>query len=211
MAGARALVAGFLVAVVAVAGIALAGWGPLVASTNGVPAGGYALKLAPQDRLCQPATAPPGAASFEVFAGTYGRPGVPLSAEVEVEGRRVANGRVAGGYDEGWIRVPLQPGAQLRRGVPRAEVCVTNVGRSPVAMAGAPAGAAALAKVGSGGAPVAVSMRWRRADEAWPAKTATILRRATFGKADLGPWAPVVLLGVVWAGALALVLTRRPA
>jgi hypothetical protein len=211
MATARALVAGFVVAVLAVVGFALFAWGPLVVSTNGVPAGAYAVGLPPGARLCQPAAVPPAAASVELLAQTYGRPGPALLAEVDVAGRRLARGHVGGGYADGWLSVPLDLDVQRQRGVPGATMCVRNRGGSPVAMAGAPAGPSAVAVVDESGTRVAVSMRWRRADEPWPAKAATVLRRATRGKADLGPWAPLVLLGAVWAGALALVLTRRAA
>jgi hypothetical protein len=154
---------------------------------------------------------PATSASFEVLVETGGRPGPALAAELRAGARRVVGVNVRAGYGNGWVRVPLAHRAGWARAPSNASLCVRNAGASPVALAGAPTGDPPGATINGLGTTAVVSIRWRQEDEAGPSRLATVMERATYGKADLGPWAPLLLLVLVWVGALALVVTRRAA
>ena len=128
------------VALVALAGIALAVPTSLV-YTLGVNPARLAARLEPGDRACQrPITAPRGEA-FErvgIVLGTYGRGGPEARVDVvdDRSGRRLATGSLPAGYRD------LEPGDEHLVTVGRVQsdaplrVCVVNTGDHQVAAVG---------------------------------------------------------------------------
>jgi hypothetical protein len=194
MTAARAVVAVAVTCILIALAMSLTQGGVRTAGTNSVDPRDQVAVVAPHQQLCQDGEAvPPDAGALELNVAASGRPGPPVRVAVGAD----TSGVRAGGYDDGWLRVPLQGAlADGRNFVEGVRVCVENQGRSPLALTGK---------------GTTVALRWRRPGrESWFSLAPTIARRATFGKADFGPWTPLVLLGVVWVGSLALVLRRTP-
>jgi hypothetical protein len=181
------------VAVAAVAVAAAAVWlvlglasdGSTRAGTNGVLLGAYVATVPAGKSACQAGEqVPANAAELEIFAGVFGRPGPPVGVTV---GGREAGGR-AGGYADGWIRVPLAAPFRGRSSVLSDQrICIVNRGSSRLALGGLPGAAEPAVDVGRSAARGRFSFRWTAARSgSWWSQAATIARRATFGKADLG-------------------------
>lgn len=205
MRGAIAVVAVTAGAVIAALATGLATSGLHSTGGNNVPPQRYVAVVGPGERLCQETEiVPPRSGSLELSVGTYGRPGPPL--ELSFAGAPI--GSRAGGYGDGWVRIPFG-GVNADRGgsVAVPQVCVHNRGDHRLAVAGKPAFPDAAAGVAGEPSEGRVTLRWRAAQAAtWWADAATIAQRVTRVKADLGPWTPLVLLALVWVGAFALVL-----
>lgn len=205
MRGAIAVVAVTAGAVIAVLIAGLATSGLHVTGDNLQPPQRYVAVVAPGEQLCQRTEAVPAeSGSLEFSVGTYGRPGPPL--EVTLGGG--TRGTRAGGYRDGWVRVPFRGAAAGRRaavGVPA--VCVRNAGDSRLAIAGKATFPDSAATVDGGASEGRVTLRWRAVrPSTWWADGAQVAQRVTFAKADLGTWTPLVLLALMWIGAFALLL-----
>jgi hypothetical protein len=204
MRGAIAVVAVTAGAVTAalVAGLATSG----LHSTGGnmLPPQVFTGILDPGEQTCQgPESVPAGTGFAEISVTTYDRPGPPLEFTAGD-----TSGRHAGGYRDGWLRVPLRgPAAMSDEAQTVDEVCVRNRGDRRMAIAGKlePPDVAPLV----GGEPSGgrITLRWRGAEETtWWESAGEVARRVARGKSDLGTWTPVVLLVLLWTGAFALVL-----
>jgi hypothetical protein len=205
MRGPIAVVAVTAAAVIAAIVVGLTTAGLHRTGGNMLPTNAFVATVPPGERLCQESEiVPPQSASVELSVGTYGRPGPPLEVSVGDS----STGRRNGGYGDGWVRVPYSGPAAARdeaQAVPR--VCVRNAGDRRVALAGKASHPVEAARVGDTPAAGRVALRWRAAKPStWWDDGAEVARRVTRGKADLGLWTPLVLLGVVWVGAFALVL-----
>jgi hypothetical protein len=206
MRGAIAVVAVTVGAVIVALAIGLTTSGLHVTGGNMLAPQRYVAVIGPGERLCQDSEGVPAdSGSLELNVGTYGRPGPPLELMV---GDTTTRGTRAGGYRDGWVRVPFSGRAAGRPGatvVP--QVCVRNRGDARLAVAGKVTLPESAANVTGKPTEGRVALRWRAAQPAtWWASGATVAERMTRAKGDLGPWTPLVLLALVWAGAFALVL-----
>lgn len=182
--------------------VALSQRAPRLSGTNDVLLGSYVAQVPPGKTLCHTnETLPHDTAAVQVFAGVYGRPGPPLSVSVTHAGRLLAAGRAPGGYPDGQLRIRV---SRVTRDVAEPRVCLTNRGRSRLALGGLP-GPPAGADVVSG-RPQAGQIRieyLRPGRETWWALLPTIARRFSFTRAGFaGPWllwAGLVALAVAWA------------
>jgi hypothetical protein len=163
------------------------------------------------DSVCQQSEiVPADTSAIEVVVGTMGAPGPPLRADVTLEsGGRLGPGRVAGGYGDGKIAIPIP---RLPYTAPGSKVCFTNEGRMTVQLIGVetPSGGTVL-----NGEPKAalLTLAYRRAgEESMFALLPTIAHRLGIAKTTLaGSWTMWALAGIVLlasALALALVLGR---
>lgn len=205
MRGAIAVVAVTAGAVIAALIAGLATSGLHTTGDNLQPPQRYVAIVAPGQQLCQRSEAVPAeSGSLELSVGTYGRPGPPL--EVTLGGG--TRGARAGGYGDGWVRVPFKGAAAGRRAaVAVPAVCVRNAGDSRLAIAGKGAFPVTAAKVDGDPSEGRVTLRWRAVrPSTWWADGAAVAQRVTRGKADFGPWTPLVLLALMWIGAFALLL-----
>jgi hypothetical protein len=205
MRGAIAVVAVTAGAVIAAVSAGLLQEGNHATGSNGLAPHAYVTVVGAGQRMCQAGEfVPPGSGFVELNVGTFGRPGPPLRVEVG----DASAGAHRGGYRDGWVRVPFSgPAAGAAQPAAAPDVCLRNQGRSRIVLAGEATPPDGAARVAGAPSPGRVTLRWRAARATtWWADAATIAERATFGKADLGPWTPVLLLALVWAGAFALVL-----
>lgn len=213
MRAAAAVAAAAVAVAVAWIVLGLASDGSSRAGTNSVLPGSYVATVPAGQRACQAGEeVPANAAELEVFAGVFGKPGPPI--ELTVGGSPA--GTRTGGFGDGWIRIPLDAALRGRSAaLPDQRLCVHNRGTRRLALGGLIGDPASAARIAGEPAAGRISLRWTAARQgSWWSQAATIAQRSTFGKADFGPWVPAVLLGVVWAGALAIVLrstigTRR--
>jgi hypothetical protein len=170
--------------------------------------------LQADDTACQDGeTVPKGTGALRVYAGTYAKPGPPLTVTVSARGLGRHTGAVASGWTEPSVVVPLS-GAEL--GGTGARVCVRNHGHAPIALTGN----AADPSVGLRAHGQTLSARMRleytpaKAQSWWSmlptlADRAGAMRGAFPSGATLWLW--IALLALVVAGAVAAVLTRRRA
>jgi hypothetical protein len=85
-------------------------------------------------QACQAeASVPGGSGTLVLLVGTYGRPGPPLAVRVTRAGRPVSATRVAPGWTQGRLTIPMPT---VRRDTLRAEVCVRNRGARRIALGG---------------------------------------------------------------------------
>ena len=163
------------------------------------------------DSVCQQSELMPADTSaVEVVVGTMGAAGPPLRVDVTLEsGERHGRGRVAGGYGDGRLAIPIPT---LPYTAPGTKVCVTNEGRMAVQLIGVetPSGGTEL-----NGKPQAalLTLAYRRAgEESTFALLPTIAHRFGVAKTTLaGSWTMWALAGIFLltsALALALVLGR---
>ncbi len=107
-----------------------------LAGTNSeVEFSGVALPVRPGADRCAPnEMVPSGASSVRVYAGTFGRPGQPVSVTVLDGARQVSQGRLPGGYpDNTPLRIPITP---IHRNLYHASVCLRNLGTKRLQFAG---------------------------------------------------------------------------
>jgi len=112
---------------------------PRRSGTNLTPPAVFILGLTSGKQACQSAEIlPADTAAIQLTAGTYGRPGPPLEANVYGRGGRVlTSGRLAGGWHQGFVRIPVRRVAAAHG---ETEVCIRELraggGKRPIALAG---------------------------------------------------------------------------
>ncbi|HEX8052469.1 MAG TPA: hypothetical protein VF517_05710 [Thermoleophilaceae bacterium] len=107
---------------------------PRQAGNNGIKPVAFDVVAADRRPACQTGElVPKDAASLEMTIGTFGAPGAPLEATFTKDGRTVTSGRLARGWHEGVVRVPLRPVARTTGGV---TVCIRSASRGRIALAG---------------------------------------------------------------------------
>jgi len=191
------------VAVLAVVALGLGDAGVRLAGSNAAKLNAFVAAIPPDRALCQGGeVVPPSAGSLEIYTGTFGHRGPALAVTV---GGRLA-GTLPSGYAQGWRRIQLsRPARDRRQPSIGVRICFHNAGPRRVALGGQVGALDAFQTVARvGGKPTAgrVTMLWFSARRAsWWSQAATVTRRVTFAKADLGPWAPAILLVLVWVGA----------
>jgi hypothetical protein len=209
--GPRAAAGAGLLALAIVVALILGGSAPRELGSNLVRPLSFDTVLDRGEEVCQPVEhVPSGTAGIELRVGTYGRPGPPLRSRIVQGTAPVANGRLASGWHEGDIVVPVE---ELRRDADDASVCVRNDGRR-VAIAGHRLGSAEHASVD--GRPTASNIRvsYVRPDGgSWFGRAGFVAdrvaaTRAAFpGGATFWLWL-VLALGTL-AGAVAVVLRQE--
>jgi len=106
-----------------------------IASKDRVVAQSFVVVLPPGSRLCQADEIfPPDTADLRMTIGTYYKPGPRLVVTVAAGGRRLASGGLSYGWRQGRVLIPISP--QLRGTYSSATVCISNRGRTQVALAG---------------------------------------------------------------------------
>jgi len=138
----RAALAGALVALIVALVVVGARRQPQIASTDRVPNYTFVTEIFAGQSLCQGnEIVPVGTAALRMTIGTYGKPGPPLvirvtgpvSAATGARTVAIARGKLAEGWLQGVISVPVSRVAQTHA---EARVCIANRGLWPVAIAG---------------------------------------------------------------------------
>ena len=159
------------------------------------------------ERLCQGGMRiPAGTGGVGLRLGTYGRPGPAIDLTIRSPGAAAVRGRLAPGWHQGDIVVPVPELGAERRG---AEVCVRHAGDGALAVAGGP-GTGDEARRGDDEVPGMVRLEYvePHAESWWPVIPAMADRLAVAHGALPGALTlPLfgLLALVVLGGALALV------
>jgi hypothetical protein len=106
---------------------------PRLAGTNSVPTESPVIQLAPRSRVCQQIDAPATAASIQFYVAPLKAKGPPLSMRLAKDGRTLATGRVAAGWNADTVRFHFPT---LTEDSVESTVCVRNEGRSPARFVG---------------------------------------------------------------------------
>lgn len=123
-----------VVGIVGALALALGGQGRLTLGTNRVSEPQFVRVLGPGRVFCQPGElVPAGAGVVQLRIGTYGPPGPPLTVRFLRGSRVLTQGRLAAGWPQGDIGVPIRP---LRRDAAADRMCVRNYGPGRLAFAG---------------------------------------------------------------------------
>jgi len=198
-----ALIGGTLALVVAAVLGAVSGH-RVVLADNGVGPDAFVVTPAPGDVVCQDdETLPAGAGYLQMTIGTYGRPGPAVSAQVtDPGGRRLLTGRLAAGWRQGRVLVPL--GARTPRMLPRARICIANQGAHRIALAGAIGKPRSAAVIGRRRAEGRLSLLYiSRASRSRGSSVVQAVKQVGAGNGlweDGAPWAALALLGLAAAG-----------
>jgi hypothetical protein len=179
--------------------------------------------LGPAEHLCQyNEVVPPGTTALRMTFGDYDKPGPPLGIEITasrkvagaVQVEQVARGHLAVGWAQGVVLVPI---THVRHEVDGAVVCISNRGRSPVAIAGLPTsvGDFGLYDLQDGvSAPVEVRIDYMLPGHpSWFGMLGTLAHRMTLGKGSyigiLGWLAPLLLVLALGAAAVRALLAEE--
>lgn len=182
-----------------------------LAGTDANYDGGPAIRINSGQQLCQPAEPIPadaGAIAVDIAGGGDARVHVSLT-EAAVH----AQGTLALGWRNGWVRIPLHPTTPRESG---GTVCLRDLGPGPVAFGGSVPYGASVDYVDDRGLGGAIRIEYLRAgSETWLQLAPTIAHRITLAKSRwLRGWAvPAALLLMLLAVVLAvrLVTRERPA
>ena len=113
-----------------------------IASTDRVPNSAFVTVVDPASRLCQKnEVLPAGANALRMTIGTYGKPGpalrlviaAPPAGAPNARAVMVSSSRIAAGWRQGVVTMAIPRVTETRGG---ADVCITDAGRVPVAVAG---------------------------------------------------------------------------
>lgn len=184
-----------LVVVAAVALVVAVGWTltralPSTVGYNGVRPGAYVGRVAPRERVCQSlgsATHQADHALVTLGAGA-GEP-VPLQATVSSAPRAAT---VLRKYADGPVSIPIPPDASGR-------LCLRNLGRRPVLLAGEPFPSAT---VDGRRRPFAVAVTLVSSErESWGSEAGQVLRRVGLARAgSAGPATGWIAIGLLVLG-----------
>lgn len=172
-----------------------------LAGSNGVGSVEFVAVVGAGQVFCQRAEdVPQGAGTMRMTIGTYDRPGPLLRSSVQsADGRRVLAGRLAPGWRQGIVDVPL--GTSDAPGTPGALVCLANRGAHRIALGGAPLGRRAGARVD--GRPARGRVRIEYVDGRRTSATdlaGTIASRMQVARGLWGGAAPWVALALLLLG-----------
>lgn len=185
----------------------------LAASNSKVVASGAAVVVAPGQEHCEAGQfVPEDAAMLRVFAGSESRPtGEPLRLSVTDpdSGEVVDRRQLDGGYELGALEVPLDPPAgDLANG----EVCIENLGDTPMAFAGNRTrfDAEIRPHADRGEEDVRIDLLRAGEESLWAMAPEVAHRFALFKPAPAGSWFMwAVLAGAVGSGVAAVLLATR--
>jgi hypothetical protein len=184
----------------------------LAGSNSQVVVSAYDLPVRAGHQLCQyNETLPAGAAALRLFVGTLGHPGSPLEITVTGTHGALSRGRVAGGYRNGPLHVPI---TRVARDGGEGRLCIRNRGRATMRFAGnltPPFGGANTANARLGDVIRVDFLRPGR--ESWWDISPQIARRFGLVKTSFfGSWTLWFVLGLVVlssTAAITLVLRQR--
>jgi hypothetical protein len=182
-----------------------------LAGTNSlVEFSGAALPVEARGEYCAAAQhVPADATAVQVYAGTFGRQGGPVSISVRADGRTVSTGRAPGGYpDNTSLRVSV---TRIRRNLYDATVCLRNRGTNRLQFAGNLTPQAGPKREGT----EVIRLDWFLPGHptAWSVSPRVARRFAVSKASFVGPWTlwmVFALIGAVGAGAVALAVRREP-
>jgi hypothetical protein len=166
---------------------------------NGVPPGEYVYTIGADQTACQPSVVPAGTRYVAFFTGTYGLPGPPL--RLELRGAHV-DVRAPGGYPGAQTRVAIP---ELRQRTP-GDVCLTNLGPAPLALAGVPQGYGFTSTVDGHKMTEPLHLVFYGATSSWWARAPVVASRVgllAFG--GTGSWLFWALVALMLAAATAAV------
>ena len=187
----------------------------LAASNSKVVASGAVLLVAPGQAHCEQGEfVPADTARLRVFAGSASRPtGEPLRLSItdSDSGEVIDRRQVDGGYELGALEVSLDPPA---RDVANGDVCIENLGQTPMAFAGnrTRLGAELRPHVDRGEEDLRIDLLRAGEDSLWAMAPEVAHRFALFKPAFAGPWLMWVVLasGVGLVTAAAVLAARTP-
>lgn len=169
--------------------------GPRRAGTNLTSELGFAIPLEPFQEVCEPGELVPGdTGALRLDASTGGRPGPALSARVSGPAAALlSSGRLAAGWREGSVRIPL---TRVAHTAPGATICLRNLGPGKVAFAGSVPDS--VFQIQLAGKPLGGRMRieyMRPGSETWLTLLPTLVHRFALAKADVvRHWAAAAVL-----------------
>lgn len=181
----------------------------LAASNSKVVASGAALVVPPGQEHCEQGQfVPAGTATLRVFTGSASRPtGEPLRLSItdSNSGEVIDRRQVDGGYELGALEVPLDPPAT---DVANGEVCIENLGDTPMAFAGnrTRLGADLRPHVDRGDEDLRIDLLRAGEDSLWAMAPEVAHRFALFKPAFAGSWFMWAVLASAAATAAAGVL-----
>lgn len=195
----RVAIGASLLALIAGLAIVLSASHPARTGVNGIAPNAYVASLAPHQTFCEPATLPAGTSAVGLTVGTYGRPGPRLALTLSGTAGTV-RGVLAEGYRDGAVRVPVGTVAR-RNGGP---LCVKNLGRSAVALAGVP-GVGPVSTIDGIQSSAAVELEYLRGTATGFGLGTTVARRVgLLHGGDWLLWVLVALMAAVAATAVAM-------
>jgi hypothetical protein len=204
----RAVLAGGLLALACALTVILSTTQLQIASTDRVNSDQFGPVLGGQQHICQyNEIIPRGTTALRMTLGDYGKPGPPLNVLISVARKvagvsqlqQIARGRLAADWAEGVVLLPI---SRVRHQIAGAAVCLSNSGRTPVAIAGLPdsAGDYGLYDLQDGAStPYEIRIDYMLPGHpSWFSLIGTLAHRMTLGKgsyvADIGWLAPLVLM-----------------
>ena len=201
---ARRWVAAAGIAAIAVAFVAILFTSvPRRSGTDLTPNGAFVAGIRAGAQTCQGGELlPADTAAVQMTIGTYGAPGPPIAVTFTSEtGLPVASGRLAGGWKQGIVRIPITP---TRQATTNVRVCLRNEAargtRGQIALAGDLPDPGYTMNVAGRSVPGRLRYDYLRpGSESWWELLPTIVHRFSLGKSDaVRHWA--------WAGVLILML-----
>lgn len=187
---------------------------PRLAATNSkVVASGAVLVVPPGQQRCEESQfVPDEAATLRVYAGSASKAtGEPLRLSVAAGSGEVVDRReVEGGYPLGPVEVPVETPE-----LAGAEVCIENLGESPVSFAGnrTRLGAEVRPHADRGKERVRIDFLRPGEESRWALAPTVARRFSIFKPPFLGPWSLWAVLTLAGAAAVAAILltVRSPA
>ncbi|MEA2220482.1 MAG: hypothetical protein QOJ35_3108 [Solirubrobacteraceae bacterium] len=174
--------------------------------SNGTGSEEFIAVVGPRQQLCQAhEDVPQHAGSVRMTIGTYGLPGPPLRTTVRRGHEELLPaGRLAAGWRQGLVEVRL--GAPAAQRLADVTVCVADLSRQRLAVAGAPLGPSLRARVGGRLARGRVRIEYVDGTprSAW-SLAGTTVSRMTFGRGLWGGLAPWLALALALLAAAAAV------
>ncbi|MDP8977691.1 MAG: hypothetical protein M3N17_03775 [Actinomycetota bacterium] len=181
----------------------------LAASNSRVVASGAVLVVPPGEERCEQGQfVPAETGALRVYAGSdSGRRGEPLRFSIADadSGQVVTRREVDGGYRLGALDVPIQPPG---RNLHDAEVCIENLGPSPMAFAGnrTPVDIKANQDVDGALEEVRIDLFRVGEESLWALAPTVAGRFALFKPSFAGPWTMWLVLAVAGGSAIVAVL-----